>query len=63
MINIITWAIIIVGALLILISALTFKRKGEAELSSNITETPLFRVGAVVVIVGIVAKLLAMVLL
>lgn len=59
MMNIISWVTIIVGVVIILISMLTFKRKGEAELSANVIETPMFRIGAVIAIIGILIKIIS----
>ena len=60
MLDIITWGIIILGVVLTLLSCITFKRRGEFELSYNVTETTLFRIGVAVTVLGIIAKIVTL---
>lgn len=53
----ITWALVIIGIILIVLSATLFKRKGEAEISSSITSVPTFKIGLALIIIGIIAKI------
>ena len=62
MLSLIYWILIIIGAILVLASALTFKRKGEAELSANVTETPLFKIGVVMIVLGFVLMLVSIII-
>lgn len=49
---------LILGIMFILIASITYKRKGEAEVSQSLIELPLFRLGAALVIIGLILKLL-----
>lgn len=57
-ISTVAWIVLIVGVVLIMASFLIFKRKGEFELSSNVTETPTFRIGAIAVAIAILARII-----
>lgn len=58
MMTFITWGIIIIGAVLIVLSATLFRRKGEAEISESLTSIPAFKIGVIFVIVGFVGKII-----
>lgn len=60
--DIVSWVLIIAGVITIILSLFTFRRKGESELSSNVIETPMFRIGAVAGIIGIILKIVAAIL-
>lgn len=46
------------GILAILIAAVTYKRKGEAEISQSLIEVPVFKIGIIVCIIGLVLKII-----
>lgn len=52
------YIVLILGLILILVAAVTYKRKGEAEISQSLIEVPIFKIGIVLVILGLVLKLL-----
>ena len=52
------YGVIIVGILLIIIAACTFRRKEEAEISQSLIEVPIFRAGVAITILGIILKLI-----
>lgn len=53
---------IAIGALIMLAGATLFRRKGEAEISTSITAVPAFKVGAVLLIISIIARILLAIL-
>jgi len=62
LVSIITWALVGIGAIAILIAFITFKRKDEFELSSSVVETTTFRAGAIILVIGLLAKLISAVM-
>ncbi len=56
--SVIGYTVLIVGLILILVAAVTYKRKGEAEISQSLIEVPIFKIGIVMVLLGLVLKLL-----
>lgn len=52
------YGFLILGIVFILIASITYKRKGEAEISQSLIEVPLFRLGVAFVVVGLILKLL-----
>ena len=58
MFELITWALLIIGAILIVLGATLFRRKGEAEISASLTSVPAFRIGVIVVILGVIGKII-----
>lgn len=52
------YIVLILGLILILVAAVTYKRKGEAEISQSLIEVPIFKIGIVLVLLGLVLKLL-----
>ena len=51
------YILLILGIALILVAVITYKRKGEAEVSQSLIEVPSFKMGIVVVILGILVKI------
>lgn len=52
------YGFLIVGLIMILIAVVTYKRKGEAEISQSLIEVPIFKLGIVLVLIGLILKLL-----
>lgn len=52
------YGFLIIGLIMILVAAVTYKRKGEAEISQSLIEVPLFRIGIVLVLIGLLIKML-----
>lgn len=52
------YGFLIVGLIMILIAAVTYKRKDEAEISQSLIEVPVFKLGIILVLVGLILKLL-----
>lgn len=52
------YVVLIIGIISILIAAITYKRKGEAEISQSLVEIPLFKFGVLMVMLGLVMKLI-----
>lgn len=52
------YIVLILGLILILVAAVTYKRKGEAEISQSLIEVPIFKIGIVLGLLGLVLKLL-----
>lgn len=52
------YIVLILGLILILVAAVKYKRKGEAEISQSLIEVPIFKIGIVLVLLGLVLKLL-----
>lgn len=52
-----SYIVIILGVILVVLSFILFKRKGEAELSRSIANVPIFWVGAVAVVIGTILRL------
>lgn len=52
------YGFLIVGLIMILVAAITYKRKGEAEISQSLIEVPVFKLGIVLVLIGLILKLL-----
>ena len=56
--SILGYVILILGIVFILVAAITYRRKEEAEISESLIEVPLFRVGVALVLIGLVLKLI-----
>lgn len=58
MVDLITWVAIIIGFILIMTALVGFKRPNEAEISNNVTSLPQFKIGAVLIVLGFIAKII-----
>ena len=56
-INIVGYVLIIAGILCIITAAFFFRRRTEVEVSQSLINLPLFKIGAVGVVIGIVVKI------
>lgn len=52
------YVFLLLGIISILIAFISYKRKGEAEISQSLIEIPLFRFGVAIILLGLVIKLL-----
>lgn len=52
------YGFLLLGIIFILVAAISYKRKGEAEVSQSLIEAPLFRLGVAMILVGLVLKLI-----
>ena len=56
--SIVGYIFIILGIVMIIIAAVTDRRKGESEISQSIVKLPMFYIGAIVGIIGLIFKIL-----
>lgn len=56
--SILGYVFLVLGIVLIIVAAATYRRKGEAEISQSLIEVPIFRLGCVLVLLGLVVKLI-----
>jgi hypothetical protein len=59
---IITWITLVIAVILMLVSTLMFRRKGEAELSQSLMTMPTFISGGVLLVVSIITKIVLLVI-
>lgn len=57
MLTVVSYAIMIIGAVLVLIGAIASHRKGESEISQSLMEVPTFKIGVIALIIGVIFRI------
>lgn len=59
MLSMLSWLPLLVGSILIVYSFVSFRRKGESEISESAVSMPQFKIGIVLIIITIIIKIVA----
>lgn len=58
MLSMLSWIPLMIGFILIVYSFVSFRRKGESEISESAVSMPQFKIGVVLVIITIILKVI-----
>lgn len=58
MLTTLSWILLVAGAIVLVAGFVTYRRRGEAEVSGSMAGTPTFKIGAIMMIIAVIIKII-----